>query len=185
MSCVFTVSLSMSDDVLMFSSPVSPITTLRHDVTQPLTSTNNDTFADDVSVDRSDSIPYKLRVVGVSIGTVCLLAGVVGNLLILFSVWRYQPLRRTVNLFVASLAVCDLIQTLAVRTIHVQTYVAGHWTLGTRTCVYALVVGNLVILEDITRFLRASAIREKPTWSKSLKHFSIAGSPEVAECGFW
>jgi len=71
-------------------------------------------------------------------------------LLVLLSVWRYRPLRRTVNVFVASLAACDLIQTLAVRTLHVQTYVAGYWTLGTRTCVYALVVGNLVILEDMS-----------------------------------
>ena len=75
-----------------------------------------------------------------------------GNLLVLLSVWRYRPLRRVVNVFVASLAACDLLQTLVVRTLHVQTYVAGHWTLGTRTCAYALLVSNLVILEDVATF---------------------------------
>jgi len=97
----------------------------------------------------------------------------VGNVLVLLSVWRYRPLRRVVNVFVASLAACDLLQTLVVRTLHVQTrtlhvqtrtlhvqtrtlhvqtYVAGHWTLGTRTCAYALLVSNLVILEDVATF---------------------------------
>jgi len=93
-------------------------------------------------------MPYPLRVAGAFIGSVCLLAGILGNLLVLLSIWRYRPLRRTVNLFVASLAACDLIQTLVVRTLHIQTYVSGQWTLGRRTCVYALVVSNLVILED-------------------------------------
>jgi len=32
--------------------------------------------------------------------------------------------------------------------------VAGHWTFGTRTCAYALLVSNLVILEDVVRCSR-------------------------------
>jgi len=142
----------MSDGVLMSSSAGTPVncvaTAPGYDVTQLLTTVSND-----VSVDLNAPIPYPLRVAGASIGSVCLVVGVLGNLLVLLSLWRYRPLRRTVNLFVASLAVCDLTQTLAVRTLHIQTYVAGRWTLGAQTCVYALVVSNLVILEDIVTFL--------------------------------
>jgi len=151
----------MSDDVLLLSSQLSPVncvvttlSTLSHEVIIPIATTNSNAVEEDVVIDRNRSLPYPLRVAGASIGALCLLAGVVGNLLVLVSVWRYRPLRRTVNVFVASLAACDLIQTLAVRTLHVQTYVAGYWTLGTRTCVYALVIGNLVILEDISGRLR-------------------------------
>ena len=142
----------MTDGILTSSSPATPVncvaTAAGYDVTQLLITVSND-----ISVDLNAPIPYPLRVAGASIGSVCVLVGVLGNLLVLLSLWRYRPLRRTVNLFVASLAVCDLTQTLAVRTLHIQTYVAGRWTLGTRTCVYALVVSNLVILEDIATFL--------------------------------
>jgi len=156
----------MSDDVLLLSSQLSPVncvvttlSALSHEVARPMmTTTNSNAVEEDVIIDRNRSLPYPLRVAGASVGALCLLAGVVGNLLVLLCVWRYRPLRRTVNVFVASLAVCDLIQTLAVRTLHVQTYVAGYWTLGTRTCVYALVIGNLVILEDIS-----GRLRDRPT----------------------
>jgi len=138
------------DDVLVMSSPVNCVFTAQsYDVTQLyVIITNSNDVNIDVRDDEDGMIPYPLRVAGASIGTLCLLTGVLGNLLVLLSVWRYRPLRRTANLFVASLAVCDLIQTLAIRTLHIHTYVAGRWTLGTRTCVCALVVGNLVILED-------------------------------------
>jgi len=158
MSVVSVYPVYQQDDVLLLSSllsqvncVVTTINTPSHEVIRPMAATtNSNALEDDVSVDRNGSLPYPLRVTGASIGALCLLAGVIGNLLVLLSVWRYRPLRRTVNVFVASLAACDLIQTLAVRTLHVQTYVAGYWTLGTQTCVYALVVGNLVILEDMS-----------------------------------
>jgi len=97
-----------------------------------------------------DPILYRLRVAGATIGTLCLLAGVLGNSLVLLSVWCYRPLRRVVNLFVASLAACDLVQTLTIRVLHVQTYFVGYWTLGSRTCAYALLVSNVVILTTFT-----------------------------------
>ena len=108
--------------------------------------------ADDRTDDVAEASTYVTPRIG-DIGILELVAGVLGNLLVLLSVWRYRPLRRVINLFVASLAVCNLVQTLAIRTINIQTYVVGHWTLGTRTCAYALVVSNLVILEDTARFL--------------------------------
>ena len=146
----------------MLSSPVlavnCAVTAPSYDVTHLLITDDNDVRADViVNADQNAPISYPLRVSGASIGTLCLLAGVLGNLLVLFSVWRYRPLRRAVNLFVASLAVCDLTQTLAVRTLYIQTFVAGRWTLGTRACVYALVVSRLVILEDIVKLVQASA----------------------------
>lgn len=114
-----------------------------------------------------------------AIGTLCLLVGLLGNLLVLLSVWRHRPLRRTVNMLVASLAVCDLAQTLAVRPLHIQAYAAGRWRLGTQTCVYALVISDLLILEDMLQgfgrhskrsstFLQTSGLsfnsRSKKTW---------------------
>jgi len=86
----------MSDDVLLLSSPLSQvncvvttITTLSHEVTRPMAATtNSNALEEDVSVDRNESLPYPLRVTGASIGAVCLLAGVIGNLLVLLSVER-------------------------------------------------------------------------------------------------
>jgi len=73
---------TMFADVLMTSSPALTtvncvVTTSSHDRTHLLTTDVDDARADDVGVDRNGPIPYPLRVAGASIGTVCLLAGVV------------------------------------------------------------------------------------------------------------
>lgn len=61
-----------------------------------------------LSIDKND-IPFRLAI-RISIGyTSIFLIGVLGNLLVILSVWRNQQLRTQINFFLANLAVADLL----------------------------------------------------------------------------
>ncbi len=95
------------------------------------------------------AIPGPAAVLGASVGMLIIALGLFGNFLVILAVWKSRPLRKASNLFVVSLAVCDLFQTACVHPLYIFTYVMGQWTLGGKACLYALYVGNLATLESI------------------------------------
>lgn len=100
--------------------------------------------------DDDDVMPLEIRVAGGTLGTVVLALGIFGNVVVILAVWRHPPLRRSSNLFVTSLAVCDLFHSLLVRPLYLYSYVAGGaWPFGAHLCVYTLVSSNLAVLESI------------------------------------
>lgn len=125
-------------------------TFLSFDPLRPATSCSNITAARPTSPDCGDGpIPLPIAVLGATLGSVILATGIFGNVLILASIWRYRPLRKTANAFVASLALCDLFHTVLVRPLYIHTYIVGRWQFSASTCAYALVASNIAILESI------------------------------------
>jgi hypothetical protein len=72
--------------------------------------------------------------------TVALLMGVlslctiVGNILVITSIFTYTPLRNVQNFFIVSLAVADMAVAVLVMPLHIAHYVAGKWIFGTVLC---------------------------------------------------
>lgn len=96
-----------------------------------------------------DVMPLEIRIAGGTMGTVVLALGIFGNVVVVLAVLRHPPLRRSSNLFVTSLAVCDLFHSLLVRPLYLYSYVAGDWPFGAHLCVYTLISSNLAVLESI------------------------------------
>lgn len=94
-------------------------------------------------------MPFGISVAGGTLGTVVLVLGVFGNAVVILAIWRYRPLRKASNLFVTSLAFCDLFHSAFVRPLYVISYIRGDWQFGAHICVYALISSNLAILESI------------------------------------
>ena len=61
-----------------------------------------------------ESIPVSSAFLGGIMGSLIIVLGVFGNGLLIMVVWKYPPLRRASNLFVVSMAACDLFHSLLV-----------------------------------------------------------------------
>ena len=96
-----------------------------------------------------DDMPVGVMVAGAVLGVVIIVVGVFGNVLVILAVLLSRNLYKSSNMFVVSLAVCDLVQTVLIKPLYVHTYVAGEWQFGVGTCLYALYASNLTILESI------------------------------------
>ena len=118
-----------------------------------------------------DVMPFAISVAGATIGSIILAVGTVGNFLVLAALALYRPLRKSSNLFVASLALCDLFHTTLVRPFYVKTYLDGVWTSGASLCAYALISSNLAILESI---LHVTAI--------AFHRYVVLVHPRLAAC---
>jgi len=64
----------------------------------------------------------------------CICCTIVGNTLVIMSVFTYKPLRCVSNYFIISLAVADLMVAVLVMPFHVVHYVSGHWVFGEVFC---------------------------------------------------
>ena len=107
-------------------------------------STLNSTQKDDLA-----PIPYEIQIAGAVLGMLIIAVGVFGNSLIIVAVVGNRSLYKSSNMFVVSLAVCDLAQNVVLKPLYVYTYVAGEWRFGGMACVFALYAHNLAILESI------------------------------------
>ena len=95
-------------------------------------------------------LPDGIAMAGLAMGILVIAVGVFGNVLIILAVVFSKALYKSSNLFVVSLAVCDLFQTLLVKPLHVHTYIMnGKWVFDRQVCLYALFASNLAILESI------------------------------------
>lgn len=59
---------------------------------------------------------------------------IVGNILVILSVFTYKPLRIVQNFFIVSLAVADLTVAILVLPLNVAYYVRGSWDFGIHVC---------------------------------------------------
>ena len=115
----------------------------------PNDSANTSGSVDDMYGDVHLPIPQDIAVTGVVLGSLIIALGTFGNALIILSVLAYKSLSKASNMFVVSLAVCDMFQTVCVKPLYVHTYLVGEWQFGESTCLYALLASNLTILESI------------------------------------
>lgn len=74
-----------------------------------------------------------------AVGTVIILSAiimltVVGNILVILSVFTYKPLRIVQNFFIVSLAVADLTVAILVLPLNVAYSILGRWEFGIHVC---------------------------------------------------
>lgn len=66
--------------------------------------------------------------------TVIILLTVIGNILVILSVFTYKPLRIVQNFFIVSLAVADLLVAILVLPLNVAYSILGRWIFGIHVC---------------------------------------------------
>lgn len=66
--------------------------------------------------------------------SVCICATIVGNVLVILSVFKYRPLKSVQNFFIVSLSVADLAVAILVMPFNVANFVIGHWVFGAVFC---------------------------------------------------
>ena len=96
-----------------------------------------------------EPMPPAVMSAGVTLGILISLLGLFGNLVLIFSVLLTKHLHKTSNIFVVSLAFCDLWQVALVHPLYIYTYAKGVWEFGPRVCMYVLYASNFAILLSI------------------------------------
>ena len=115
----------------------------------PLNTSSVGTFPDGRGNHSDIHVPYDLALAGTIVGIFLIATGVFGNILVICSVVSSKQLCRASNIFIISLAACDIFQNLLVKPLYVHTYLAGKWKFGNQLCIYALFASNISILESI------------------------------------
>ena len=96
------------------------------------TSWNNSVSETKLGIQLSLSVPEATIYV---IGTlVCITTTIIGNILVILSVFTYRPLRNVQNFFIVSLAVADMAVSILVMPFSVVNYCVGHWIFGIIFC---------------------------------------------------
>ena len=109
-----------------------------------------------ISIDRDVDLSQAASITGATLGVIVVAVGTFGNILVIVAVVCSKSLLKASNMFIISLAVCDLFQTIMVRPLYIHTYIIGYWEFGAiKVCQYALYASNLATLESI---LHVSAI---------------------------
>ena len=83
---------------------------------------------DNINMDIIEAIFF---ILGTSL---CTLLTIVGNIMVILSVFTYRPLRCVQNFFIISLAVADILVAVCVMPFNVANYVIGHWIFGAVIC---------------------------------------------------
>lgn len=65
---------------------------------------------------------------------VCICITLIGNILVILSVFTYRPLRSVQNFYIVSLACADLAVTLLVMPFNVVNFIVGRWLFGAIFC---------------------------------------------------
>ncbi|CAH1783017.1 unnamed protein product, partial [Owenia fusiformis] len=94
-------------------------------------------------------IPACVSYIGTITGTIVSITGIFGNILLIIAILTIPKMKKASNIFVASLAFCDLLQALGVQPLYIYTYVHGAWTFDNSVCVYVMYLSNLSILLSI------------------------------------
>ena len=69
---------------------------------------------------------------------------IVGNILVILSVFTYKPLRIVQNFFIVSLAVADLTVAILVLPLNVAYSILGRWEFGIHLCKMWLTSGKIL-----------------------------------------
>ena len=64
----------------------------------------------------------------------CICMTLVGNILVVISVFTYRPLRNVANFFIVSLAVADMAVSILVMPFNVANFIIGYWVFGAVFC---------------------------------------------------
>ena len=80
------------------------------------------------------SFPLAESVLFVLFTTVCIVMTIIGNTLVILSVFTYKPLKNVPNFFIVSLAVADLAVALLVMPFNVVNFIVGRWIFGVVFC---------------------------------------------------
>ena len=92
-------------------------------------STNQDKLGVGGARSLIEAVPFAI------LTSVCIFVTVIGNILVIMSVFTYKPLRNNVpNLFIVSLAVADLAVAVLVMPFNVANYCVGYWVFGKIFC---------------------------------------------------
>ena len=85
---------------------------------------------------RSDGpgIPLLEAVLFAMFTSICICVTVIGNILVVMSVFTYRPLRNVPNFFIVSLAVADLAVAILVMPFNVANFCVGYWVFGKIFC---------------------------------------------------
>ena len=70
----------------------------------------------------------------VAVTSVCIIMTLVGNILVILSVFTYRPLRSVQNFYIVSLAVADILVAVCVMPFHIIHSLAGSWIFGEIVC---------------------------------------------------
>ena len=70
----------------------------------------------------------------VTLYTLVIISSLVGNLLIIFVVWKNKRMRTTTNYYLVNLAIADLLVTSMCSWVHVVDDVTENWVLGAFFC---------------------------------------------------
>ena len=114
-----------------------------------MTSRNASSADDVISGNGVSGLSPTASITGATLGIVVVALGTFGNVLVILAVVFSKPLMKASNMFIVSLAVCDLFQTVMVRPLYIHTYTIGSWHFGSQVCRYALYASNLATLESI------------------------------------
>ena len=118
--------------------------------------TSSNLTSDYVNSDIGDiGLSQASSITGATLGVMVVAVGTFGNILVIVAVVCSKSFLKASNMFIISLAVCDLFQTIMVRPLYIHTYILGYWEFGAKVCQYALYASNLATLESI---LHVSAI---------------------------
>ncbi len=104
-------------------------------------------------------IPTAISVSGTVLGIFLIATGVFGNALVILSVIWNKHLCKAANVFIISLAACDIFQNIMVKPLYIHTYVAGEWIFGRNVCLYVLFASNVAILESILHITSIAVLR--------------------------
>lgn len=66
--------------------------------------------------------------------TIIIILTIIGNILVILSVFTYKPLRIVQNFFIVSLAVADLTVAVLVLPLNVANMMIGRWEFGIHLC---------------------------------------------------
>lgn len=95
----------------------------------------NETLSGNESVDTADVTADIIGVGFVAVPMILLsMVTIVGNVLVVLSIFTYKPLRNVQNFFLVSLAVSDLAVAILVMPFHVSNYILGYWIFGPIFC---------------------------------------------------
>lgn len=94
----------------------------------PVNLTSNETALDVTHANDVTMIAF------VAFTSTCILATIVGNILVVLSIFTYRPLRGVQNYYIVSLACADLAVAVFVMPFNVADSLAGHWQFGGVFC---------------------------------------------------
>ena len=95
---------------------------------------NESTNQDELGVRNTGGIPLLETVLFAIFTSICICVTIIGNILVVMSVFTYRPLRNVPNFFIVSLAVADLAVALLVMPFNVANFCVGYWVFGKIFC---------------------------------------------------